>query len=290
MAINNKFFYKLCALFSAVFLIFCVGCSFGIGGKWESEPKPYTPGVYDTSLLDYYGEYRINLPLDYYYPESSYQASTLFDILQNKYNAGISYADDFRVFLINNDFDAIINTLSHTDGISIDVINLGKLNDDNFDTKRIFITIYIDGFSYYYVLHNGVSYVFWSEFEFLLTLFHDFKNTTLLSVPSASINTGFNLSSNKDNLSFLFPTQYVISNNNIVDNDSQNQSTYKLKITFEQFANFYKNTGKDDYTIDYENKTIIFDSIKYKTDEYRGVSMRYTSDGEYGSVLCTSLK
>ena len=263
---------------------FVVACSpYGNNNTNKSEY------VQKTKLYDFYNEYQLDL--DNIFDEFYFGEGVFWDIAGDFANEGgfyQVYQDDSIIFWLDNTFDDTINILKKYDNISIEIISLGNI-DKNFperDITNIGISVDTEDGKYYYVMYYDYMGIFHNIKDKTLS----FIDTLLMDNYTLATTVAYVMPNDEQEIDFLFPIQYAIEYSKISNNTSPNQMVYKLKMTFDQFANFYKNTAKDDYAIDYETQTVVFDSIKYNTDEYSGVSMQYTSDGEYGSVLCTPLK
>jgi len=288
MIYSKKFLLNIRLFFIFLLILFCIGCSFKSSGP--TNPNPERVVSYDVVLKDYYQEYEFKPDLDYNFLPGVL-GDIYYDFMINTSEVGQAYKGDNISFLSNTSYEDTIDALKNNKNVSIEKINLGNiLLDSDYDVINVSISVTNDESVYNFVLYYRWAGILMNGLTLGNTFGAVLKDNYILSTPVANIKLDkYNFDNNSNSLSFLFPIQYVFDMQRISNISSPNQSIYKLKMTFEQFADFYKNTGKDDYTVDYGTQTVVYNSIKYKTDYYSAVSMKYTSDGEYGSVLCTPL-
>ena len=279
-----RFFIVVCL----VMFLFTVACS------TKNKNTNKSNYVQRTKLYDFYNEYQIDL--NDYFDEFYFGNDVIWDIIGDFVNEGDFYQvykNDSIVFWLKNTFEDTINTLQKQENISIDVINLGNVDkiSPSREVINIGISVETEKGKYYYAMYYDYLGLFYN----INDKTSGFLDTFMLDNYILSTTSAFVSPSENEQINFLFPIQYAYENNVIENNEQDNQMSYKIKMSFDDFASFYIDSVGGGNAIDYENKTITLYDIKTETDEnnFDGVELVYTSDdvqSGYGNLLVSALR
>lgn len=95
-------------------------------------------------------------------------------------------------------------------------------------------------------------------------------------------------------IAFLFPIHQSVKFQHIDNENVDNQVEYSVKMSFEEFADFYEKTGKEDYNIDYAGQRITYYGLMSQNTDYYAIELKFENSKsadsiEYGRVVCTAL-